>query len=82
MSEDGLSTHGLSTHYNLKGSNVWQAIWEILKQMSKIRDMIIWEHIWEKGPIGYVLQYFWSSRDSSTLCFNILRYLVLLQSYV
>ena len=70
--------------------------------------MYIWEHIWEKGPIGnwshyvgfilelcskyeiiswhvakgYVLQCFWSSRDSSTLCFNILRYLVLLQSYV
>ena len=31
---------------------------------------------------GYVLQYFWSSRDSSTLCFNILQYLVLLQPYV
>ena len=68
----------------------------------------IWEHIWEKVPIGnwshhvgfilelcskyeiiswhiakgYILQCFWSSRDSSTLCFNILRYLVLLQPYV
>ena len=68
----------------------------------------IWEHIWEKVPIGnwshhvgfilelcskyeiiswhvakgYVLQCFWSSRDSSTLCFNILRYLGLLQPYV
>ena len=67
----------------------------------------IWEHIWEKGPIGnwshhvgcilelcskyeiiswhlatgYVLQCFWSSSDYSTLCFNILPYLVLLQPY-
>ena len=31
---------------------------------------------------GYVLQCFSSSRDSSTLCFNILRYLVISQPYV
>ena len=76
--------------------------------MLSLYHINIWEHIWEKGPIGnwshivgfifelcskyeifswhvatgYVLQCFWSSRDFSTLCFNILPYLVLLQPYV
>ena len=81
---------------------------QILPNKTTIYHIYIWEHIWEKGPIGnwshhvdfilelcskyetiswhvvkgYVLQCFWSSRDSSTLCFNILRHLVLLQPYV
>ena len=38
-------------------------------------------NIWHVGK-GYVLQCFWSSRDSSTLCFNILWYLVLLQHFI
>ena len=41
----------------------------------------IWNISWHVAK-GYVLQCFWSSRDSSTLCFNILRCLVLLQPYV
>ena len=57
----------------------WQLItlcWLYFGVMFKY-EIISW-HV----ATGYVLQCFWSSRDSSTLCFNILRYLVLLQPYV
>ena len=99
----------LYTFLNFKRANHhFDCRWPVLLGYSYNCPKFIWEHIWEKGPIGnwshyvgfilelcskyeiiswhvakgYVLQCFWSSRDSSTLCFNILQYLVLLQPYV
>ena len=73
----------------LQHVNIWEHIWEkghignwshhvgFILELCSNYEIISW-HV----ATGYVLHCFWSSRDSSTLCFKILRYLVLLQPYV